>query len=292
MITAQVLSTNNPFLVCAEAASMSYGKDLSDLSHEEVEKYVKRIWDKHTNVSEHFVQTIKFMNIPRILTLLIALQRDGFTMTEMSQRRRVVTTDNEEYHYLLKNQRHEDARKVLSVLEPSECVITMNREAARNISATLLCYQEDYEIFSGVIQESNIIETLKTLFSFTVEEDAGVWNVPEFCPEICEDDEDVSGLSYKGDGFFSWENRVNLFHTGTVYANLPMYSFHQFIRHRKVRIKEWGFLEKTLGETRNDSIVCFEANSDDWARFVKTRSGQATQEPLRSFAKKIQNQGH
>lgn len=263
---------------------MSYGKDLSEMSNDEVSAYVQRIWDKHTNVSEHFVKTIYFAEIPRLATMLMAFQRHGFTMTEMSQRRRRVTSCNVEYHNLLASGvNHEDARKVLSVLEPSECVATMNREAAKQIARFFmfhLCYPDIYEALN-MTDMLNFPEELGTLFGF-----------------------DWKQLSYSAREFPYYENtpirgdlaqfRKSGFSCYCmadkhIIGILPLYSFHQLIRHRTLEILMWC-APVPIYEMRNSSPVMFEftASRSTLQEFCKTRSGPATQEPLRSFAAKLE----
>lgn len=262
----QVLYQSNMRTV-AEAAAMSYGKDIAAMSDEDIEKYIKKIWDKHTNISEHYVATIKLTNIPRILTFLMAFQRYGFTMTEFSQRRRMVSTNNVEYHELIAKQGipFEEARKVLSVLEPSECIVTLNREAAKSIVRIL--HKHLYSIFEDTIIRSGIILHLEDIFSFSAKSE----NV------------NTKFFSMLGiDGDYPQVQKHSKNHWTIA---LPMYSLHQLIRHRTLDILQWGFVRnvESIEQVKNDTLCFLEFKTDKLDLLKKTRTTPATQEPLRTI---------
>ncbi len=271
---------------CGAAAAMSYGKDLSAMSDDEVSAYVQRIWDKHTNVSEHFVKTIYFAGVPRLLTLLMAFQRHGFTMTEMSQRRRKVSSSNVVYHDLLQaGAKHEDARKVLSVLEPSECIVTMNREAAKGICG-ILKKQSRILTHHELSLLRNFPNTLGVLFGFDPNE------VAESGPDFQETTFTPDEAETLEEGGFICDlvaNRGELY----IWGVLPVYSFHQFVRHRTLELGMWCFDGDVLSLNNSDAIrFVSHCTLTALESFVKTRSGAATQEPLRSFAKKLGEQAN
>lgn len=252
------------YWICAKAASMSYGKDIDSMSLEEQIEYVKRIWDKHTNVSEHFVQTILLEGVPRYVTMLIAFQRHGFTMTERSQRYREPDEVNDSYRSAVESgEKKEDARKHLDLMTPTDCVITMNREAARSVVQRLKLYEETSE-FWKTKKLLDVIAFLEESFCGTKDWVAGV---------DCHDPLTDSGA-------------------GIIELSMPVYSFHQFIRHRTVDIIHWTFHEPIqiphVSYVRNDDIVNVVAHSIHWEKFKKTRSGVNTQEPLRSIAQNME----
>lgn len=250
---------------CGFAASMSYGKDISRMTEGDIEQYVKRIWDKHTNISEHFVATIKFDDIPRIATLLIGFQRYGFTMTEFSQRRRIPNTDYMEYHELISNGiAPEDARKVLPIDTNSQCVITMNREAAKNIARILAKYNGVFDF-----PYNQIIDALESVFSFSLDD-----KNPLFCPEF------FGILDGKS------EYKAEKIGDSQYIFILPLYSFHQLIRHRLLRIKCWS-IYKNGEKITNASIVNTTIEVRDIDLLKATRTGKDTQEPLRSLIQSL-----
>ena len=265
--------------MCALAASMSYGKDLTGMTNEEKEAYVHKIWDKHTNVSEHYISTIHFTNIPRFASLLLAFQRDGFTMTEMSQRRREVnwhSWDGEMYRDLLASGvKFEDARKVLRCGVPSECIVTLNRESARNIARLFSNYAK-IPFFRTELEELGLPKILAEEFEFDVDNEAAR-NSPRF-----------TGFSWDMTEPTSCQHRIFVRNKLYVSGTLPLYSFHQFLRHRKIKLLDWGITYKkqvcSISDVPNDATVEFSCSSLNWPEFVATREGHATQEPLRSFA--------
>lgn len=261
--------------LCAEAASMSRGKDLIGMTEDAKADYVRSIWDKHTNVSEHFVKTVEFQEIPRFLTLLMAFQRDGFTMTERSQRYCEPEKVNEEYNRCVADgQKFQDARKCLPLSTPSNCVVTMNREAARNIARNVRKY-EAIPFWEHDLKALEFPEVLANLFDFTLDNEK-----PKFVSDPVEEGRTSFAREW---GVLSWT------WAGLLTGYLPLYSFHQMLRHRKIKFDNWQIYTKTntVGDVRNDDTVHFVATSDHWAEFIKTRSGNDTQEPLRSFAKAL-----
>ena len=265
---------------CAIAASMSYGKDLGGMTRPERDRYVERIWDKHTNVSEHCTKTLLFYNIPRYATLLLAFQRDGFTMTEMSQRRREVkghSPDRDLYRELLSNgEKFENARRVLCSDVPSECVVTMNREAARSIISLFNKYSQ-IPFFRSELESLGMQEKLAELF--LLHPYATVDNVvPVFLQPTT-----VIPCELPG-GFNVCADQDNI----SVVGFLPLFSFHQFIRHRKILLENWGVVSEgpicSVSALSNSSMIRFYCKSLHWHQFIATRRGAATQEPLRSFA--------
>ena len=277
-----VFGNVDPILNCALAASMSYGKDLSAMSRDEKAEYVRKIWDKHTNVSEHYVQSLHLQNIPRFATLLMAFQRDGFTMTEMSQRRREVnwhSWDGDMYRDLIiKGAKFEDARKVLRCGVLSECIVTMNREAARNIIGIFNEHQR-LPFFRTQLEELGLQKELAEAFELPIDSSAAMPG-PKF--------EGFSLDMNAGDPEFVVDTDPE---STTIWGRLPLYSFHQFARHRKILIRNWRFESKrnccSISDVSNDATVIFECDSLYWSNFIATRSKNATQEPLRSFAKRI-----
>lgn len=275
-----VFADSDPMQNCALAASMSYGKDLTGMSPGEKREYVQKIWDKHTNVSEHFVKTIHLHNIPRFATLIMAFQRDGFTMTEMSQRRREVETyswDGDIYRDLIaKGTKFEDARKVLRCGVGSECIITLNREAARNIIGIFNDYQK-IPFFRTELEELELQKDLANIFELPIDSTPSMPG-PKF-----------DGFAFSP-GAGNPEFKVDNDPEGPlVWGILPLYSFHQFIRHRKIKIRRWEIFSKkiccSISDVANDATISFECESLYWPNFTTTRSKNATQEPLRSFAR-------
>ncbi len=254
---------------CAAAAAMSYGKDIRKMSSEEKCAYTMRIWDKHTNVSEHFTQRVEMRGVPRVVSMLMEFQRDGITFTEFSQRRRVPAVVNEEYRRMVADGvKLEDARKCLSILTPSDFVATMNREAARNIVRILA----RYALFSPVAIDK-ITEFLAASFYF--EPDTVP---PHACPKwdgfIVSDIKDPSARI--GDGPYEMEWIV------------PMYSLHEMIRHRKLDLISWGFLVDSpytsFGDVTENTMAVVRARSFEWEGFLETRAQPGVQKPLRSLA--------
>jgi hypothetical protein len=261
--------------LCAEAASTSRGKDLIGMTEDAKADYVRSIWDKHTNVSEHFVKTVEFQEIPRFLTLLMAFQRDGFTMTERSQRYCEPEKVNEEYNRCVADgQKFQDARKCLPLSTPSNCVVTMNREAARNIARNVRKY-EAIPFWEHDLKALEFPEVLANLFDFTLDNEKPKFVAKYFDLRESSREDEWSAM------FQSWG--------GNLVGHLPLYSFHQMLRHRKVHFNNWQICTKAnvIGCVRNDDAVHFVATSDHWSDFIKTRSGNDTQEPLRSFAKAL-----
>jgi len=255
---------------CAEAAAMSYNKDLSKLTKEEVTDYVKRIWDRHTNVSEYFVGLLKFTDIPRIASLLFAFQRD-ITITEMSQRRCMPSVVTAEYlQKLTDGEALQDARKCLPVETPSNMTVLMNRVAAKNVSRIFHKY-EKIDLFRDMLVPLEIPRILSECFMFDVDDDD-----PFDCPEF--------------NGVFGFDEiaytRVGDM-PGWKLFFIPMYSFHQFCRHRKTSMFSWNLSDK---EIRNDTLVRVLARSFHWDHFAQVRSGADTQEPLRSMALQIKEE--
>lgn len=261
--------------LCAEAASMSRGKDLVGMTEDAKANYARSIWDRHTNVSEHFVKTVEFQEIPRFLTLLMAFQRDGFTMTERSQRYCEPEKVSEEYNLRLEDgQKFQDARKCLPLSTPSNCVVTMNREAARNIARNVRKY-EAIPFWEHDLKAFEFPEVLANLFDFTLDD-----TEPKFVAKLVDE-----GYQNRN---MDWEILVQPFGNG-IHGWIPLYSFHQMLRHRKVHFNNWQICTKAnvIGCVRNDDAVHFVATSDHWGHFIQTRSGNDTQEPLRSFAKAL-----
>lgn len=275
-----VFADADPIQNCAFAASMSYGKDLTGMSPGERREYVQKIWDKHTNVSEHFVKTIHFHNIPRFATLIMAFQRDGFTMTEMSQRRREVETyswDGDIYRDLIaKGAKFEDARKVLRCGVNSECIVTLNREAARNIIGIFNDYQK-IPFFRSELEDLELQKDLANIFELH----------PDSTPAM--PGPGFSGFFVSPGADFP-EFKVTRDREGPmVWGTLPLYSFHQLIRHRKIKLRSWEIFSKkgccSISDVANDASIYFECESLEWPNFIATRSKNATQEPLRTFAR-------
>lgn len=260
---------NGSFEHCAKAASMSYGKDLSVMTTGERIGYVERIWDKHTNVSEHFARFIEFTEIPRWATFLLAFQRDGFSMTEFSQRRRKPETDDPAYEALIENgEKLEDARKVLHLSTPSECVVSMNREVARNIARSWKRWGETFPC----VRDLDMPHILADTFAFHLDDrDPG----SKFTPVSIVDglDADV-GVTHKS-GI-------------DVSLTLPMYSMHQLIRHRDLRVHDIFIHARcALEDVTNMTLASARVSCLYWGDLIKTRSLADTQEPLRSIVKSL-----
>ena len=259
---------------CAQAAAMSYNKDLSKLTEEEVTDYVKRIWDKHTNVSEHFVARLEFADIPRLATLLFAFQRDGITITEMSQRRCTPAVVSQEYEdHVRGGQRLEDARKCLPISTPSRCVITLNREAARNIARIFGQYEKN-GYFQEILKPLGIREILAKHFMFELD-----ITHPFDCPKF----DGVLKISHT----LPLEPAYKRSGEKVFTTSMPMYSFHQFCRHRKIHMISWAISCENI---RNDTLVHVVCQSFHWRKFAETRSGNDTQEPLRTIARQIKEE--
>jgi len=269
MFSVKVLQSGN-IHACAEAAAMSYNKDLSKLTEEQITDYVKRIWDKHTNVSEHFVARLEFTDIPRLATLLFAFQRDGITITEMSQRRCTPAAVSQEYEdHIRGGMKLEDARKCLPVSTPSRCVITLNREAARNIARIFRQY-ENIARFQEILEPLGIREILAKHFMFELD-----ITHPFDCPKF----EGSMRMNELRVGC-----RASIYDPTVRWFLIPMYSFHQLCRHRKIRLDTWMIDE---GEICNDTLVAVECRSFHWRKFAETRCGNDTQEPLRTIARGV-----
>lgn len=263
-----VLTSNNPFDVCAQAAAQSYNLNIGDKTQEEKEQYVKKIWDVHTNVSEHFTASILFDEIPRWATFIMALQRHGFSMTELSQRRNVVS-DNPKYIELIKNGvKKENARKVLTMDTKSSCVITLNRESAKNIMRMF-----------NMLVPTYAPPPLNEIFLFENDK-----KNPQFFPDI---KIQHSKFSHSTDVYHTEEKNCFKF-------TMPVYALHQFIRHRTIYIHNILILTKDksceLCNVRNDDVAFIECSSDNWLQFVETRSTKQTQDDLRIIAQKMKEQ--
>jgi hypothetical protein len=266
MLSVKVLQSGDIY-ACAQAAAMSYNKDISAMSGEETEAYVKRIWDKHTNVSEHFVARLEFTDIPRLATLLFAFQRDGITITEMSQRRCKPNETTEEYETCIENgAKLEDARKCLPVSTPSRFVVTLNRESARNMARIFQCY-ERICVFREILKPLGIPDILAHHFMFNLDIQYP-FNFPAFLGviDLCK----PIGSSKISDNLYEFV--------------MPMYSFHQFCRHRKILLISWCVAGEPL---YNDTLVSVMCRSFHWKEFAETRSGNDTQEPLRTIARGV-----
>jgi len=264
---------------CAKAASQSYGKDLSHMSKDQIEEYVKKIWDKHTNISEHFVQQLEFFEVPRIVSMLMEFQRH-VTFTEFSQRRRQPAVVNQEYlDAVASGEKLEDARKHLNVLTPSDFSVTLNREAARNIARILNKYQR-IPLFTETLQNAGVQQLLADAFFFTLDDEA-----PFCCPEF----DGVMEVHKESMEPRVWNNAMD-YGWGREWV-LPVYSFHEMIRHRTVEVLSWGILTEiscsTLSEILNSSMICTSTRSFQWGRFQDTRATAAVQEPLRSLARSL-----
>ena len=270
MLSVKVLQPGD-ICACAQAAAMSYNKDISAMSGEETGAYVKRIWDKHTNVSEHFVARLEFTDIPRLATLLFAFQRDGITITEMSQRRCTPEVVSQEYEDHVRGGRKlEDARKCLSVSTPSRCVITLNREAAKNVARIFWRY-ENTTCFNEILEPLGIREILAEHFMFDLD-----ITHPFDCPKF----DGVLKISHT----LPLEPAYKRSGEKVFTAAMPMYSFHQFCRHRKIHLISWAISSENI---RNDTLVHVVCQSFHWRKFAETRSGNDTQEPLRMIARGV-----
>jgi hypothetical protein len=266
------------FEACTHAASRSYGKNISVMTDDEKRAYVEKIWNKHTNISEHFWATIDIDAIPRWLTMLVAFQRYGFTMTERSQRYRTPVETNQEYDdRIAGGEKKEDARKSLPLTTPSDITITMNREVARQVIGRLMSYcsvllEKERTICNEFIDairdifflnESNEYESD---FSMTVE-----------CVENARLHYDVY--------IKSKENREFMF-------VVPFYTMHQLIRHRTMIINEWGVGSVDyFPHAKNEDMVFVSGTFPTikaLKKFIATRSKPDTQEPLRTIAKKLE----
>jgi hypothetical protein len=265
------------FEACAHAASRSYGKNISAMTDDEKRTYVEKIWNKHTNISEHFWATIDVDSIPRWLTMLVAFQRYWFSMTERSQRYRTPLETNQEYDdRIADGEKKEDARKSLPLTTPSDITITMNREAARQIVGRLMSYRKmlnDKERamcneFIGAVQHHFCLNN-------------GNEYEPDFtmCTEIYDKEE------FCGVHVISKKNRVFVF-------VIPFYAMHQLIRHRAMIIEEWGTESADYFPcAKNDDMVFVSGTFVTMyglKKFIATRSKPDTQEPLRSIAQKLE----
>lgn len=256
-----VLNKQNIFSICAYAAGQSYNLDIHAKTEKERQEYVSRIWDEHTNVSEHATLSILFTAIPRWATLIMALQRDGFTMTELSQRRNVVSYDEEYQELLQSSVKKEDARIVLPLSTMSSCVVTLNRESAKNIVRTFRTRFPDLQP-----------PPLNQIFSFDFDE-----KQPLFAPEILFREHITNG---------TWGVTQDQKDKNTFVLRMPMYSLHQFIRHRKILLHQIVVYSqsKQLPDVLNKDYCDVTCSSFCWDLFVRTRRGKSTQEPLRSIA--------
>ncbi|MCX8008552.1 MAG: FAD-dependent thymidylate synthase [Patescibacteria group bacterium] len=259
-----VLTNNNIYDICANAAAQSYNLDLSQKTEEEKKNYIKKIWDIHTNVSEHATISILFHKIPRWATFIMALQRHGFTMTELSQRRNVVSQEEKYLEDLKKGVKKEDARKRLPASVSSSCVVTLNRESAKNI-------MRFFSLYAG----GNEHPRLDYIFDFEVDN-----KKPLGSPKIWE----FVDKEWKGPYYVEAVNREKTFRIA-----LPLYSLHQMIRHRTINFQEFYFYAKAknVSELYNNNYVIVVCSSDFWQEFVNTRNNKRTQEPLKSIAEKI-----
>jgi len=263
-----IISEPGHIRACARAAAHSYGKDTYSMTCVEVNEYVKKIWDRHTNVGEHFVQQIEVFDVPRIISLIMEFQRD-VTFTEFSQRRRKPAVVNQAYEdAIAAGEKKEDARKHLSVLAPTNFAVTVNREGARNIARILQKYQK-YDLFRDVITEYPVHELLAKAFMFELDD-----KPPLFCPDF-----HIGSVG---------ENPCVLKLTRVAKAiTLPMYSFHELVRHRKMEVVFWRIHTSALDNFLESSMVEMGATSLHWNLVSSTRSGPDVQEPLRTLAKEL-----
>jgi hypothetical protein len=265
------------FEACAHAASRSYGKNISVMTDDEKRAYVEKIWNKHTNISEHFWVTIDIDAIPRWLTMLIAFQRYWFSMTERSQRYRTPDETNEEYNdRIADGEKKEDARKSLPLTTPSDITITMNREAARQVIGRLMSYRNtlndkertECNLFIGAIQ-----------YHFCLDYNN------EYEPDFTMTTEIYDKVEFQGVHVLSKRNRSFVF-------VIPLYAMHQLIRHRAMIIEEWGTMSADYFPYAKNEDMAFVTGTfvtmSGLKKFIATRSKPDTQEPLRSIAKKLE----
>lgn len=309
---------------CASAASMSYGKDLRDFTKQEKKDYVNKIWNKHYNVSEHFVKVLLITGIPRFLSMIIGSQRN-ITITEFSQRRRKVTDSfkfknnlfNEEtaslfslYDSLIKDGvALERAREVLPISALTDLQVTLNRETARDIA---MCDRAQREVSKGVpwlyemLIKERLAEKLEKLFKFDCNIDNGpgrpirkiepyfskesLWSFIDYGTPYGIKEFDKEAIEAEVEVFNKYQNG------GTFAFGMPAYSFMQFQRHRTSKIfvvginpittpyEKYKCASVTHNLIRNCDFVYCTASSLDWENFLHLRTHNSTQEPLRSIA--------
>lgn len=306
---------------CASAASMSYGKDLSQFTKQEKEAYVKKIWDKHYNVSEHFVKVLLITGIPRFLSMIIGSQRN-ITITEFSQRRRKVTESfkfkdwklNKEtsdlfeiYDNLIKGGvKLEEARDVLPISALTDLQVTLNRETARDIA---MCDRAQREASKAVpwlyemLVKERMAEKLEKLFQFDCNVENGP-GVPIRKVEPYFSSQSMWHFVDYGNGLREFDtserNKAELMskylNGGTFAFEMPIYSFMQFQRHRTNKISvvtirpsnKYSQMPVSHNLIRScDTVFCV-ASSLDWKNFLHLRTHNSTQEPLRTIASDLQ----
>jgi hypothetical protein len=253
-----VLNFPGDINACAKAASKSYGKDTDVMSGDEREEYVRRIWDKHTNISEHFVFSLDLIGVPRIVTFVMSFQRHGFSMTEFSQRRREPSEVTAEYLSRIESgESKEDARKCLPVTTPSDVTITLNREAARNLARIIRKYR-GYDQFKDALETCRIDDVLAVHGWFTPDEEA-----PFCCPDFV-------------DQVRAPQNEFE------EVVTCPLYSATQLVRHRTLEVLQLAGRLSTLAQ---ESTILF--RSFHTQRMAQLRSLPQTQEPLRTIAQQL-----
>lgn len=306
---------------CVSAAAKSYGKDISNMNESERANYVKKIWDKHYNVSEHLVKTIDFYDMPRFISMIIGAQRH-ITITEFSQRRRETKQsfvfNNEDlnsetkdlfniYRSLInEGVKLEDARKVLPVSALTDLQVTLNRETARDIA---MMDRAQREASSGVLwlfemlEAERLAETLEEIFDFScnVNNGPGIpvrksyplfesWDIADFVENTKPLEEDAN---------IEVELRNKYLDSAFFVIGMPMYSYMQFQRHRvnhnfnlKIQPTRLPFINydenvSTHYLIRNHDFVYCLSSSLDWNNFLNLRTHVSTQEPLREIAQTI-----
>lgn len=244
---------------CARAAAKSYGKSVDSMSEEEQFDYVCKIWDKHTNISEHFVFSLDLLGVPRIVTFVMSMQRHGFSMTEFSQRRRKPAGSYPEYEACLAaGERKEDARKCLPVTVESDVTVTLNREAARNLARIVRKFRRN-GYFCDMLNETQIDSLLSVYGIFSLDDEE-----PFCCPEI------VSEARAPQNEF---EDVITC----------PLYTASQLVRHRTLEVVQIaGAPPQTLGQN-----ITLLLRSLHWKLMAQTRSQSSTQEPLRTIARQL-----
>jgi hypothetical protein len=244
---------------CAKAAAKSYGKNVDSMSEEEQFDYVCKIWDKHTNISEHFVFSLDLLGVPRIVTFIMSMQRHGFSMTEFSQRRRKPAGSYPEYEArLAAGERKEDARKCLPVTVESDVTVTLNREAARNIARIIRKFRRN-DYFKDILNETQIDSLLSAYGIFSLDDEE-----PFCCPEVVDEVRAPKN---------EFEEVITC----------PLYAATQLVRHRTLDILELaGLPPQKLGQN-----IALLLRSFHWKTMAQTRSRSSTQEPLRTIARQL-----